>query len=83
MTEKYDNTNRGALWPNRYKTGTEEDQNKPDYAGKAEVKCLHCGAVSDVRVSLWDNRQTAEFNQPKMKLAFSEKKRPSADGPAW
>jgi hypothetical protein len=34
MGEQYDNTNRGALFKNSYKS---EGDNKPDYKGKIEV----------------------------------------------
>lgn len=61
----YDNTNTGGLWQNRQKN----TDRHPDLTGKAEVRCPHCGEVSEHRVAAWD--KVSKAGVPWTSLAFS------------
>ena len=65
--KEFDDSNRAALWPNRFKAGDKH----PDYTGKANVTCLHCSQSNELRIAGWD-RESDNENAPIMGLQFSE-----------
>ena len=65
----YDNTNRGAIWPNDRK----EKETHPDYKGSANI-----GGV-EYWVAAWKRRPDASDNYPILKFAFEQKEQRQAN----
>lgn len=64
---EYDNTNKGALFANKQK----KSDKSPDYSGSCEIKCPHCGIVTEWRESGW--KRTAKSGLAFLSQAFSIK----------
>ena len=64
MTEEYDNTNRGALWPNpKYEAGGKH----PRFRGSVNVNGV------DYWVSMWADKVDESSNRPSVTLALHAK----------
>lgn len=64
----YDNTNTGALFRNERK----ETDRHPDHKGSAQVKCPHCGEVSEFWLAAWVKEAKAKGKRF-FSLAFTSK----------
>ena len=62
MSDNYDNTNRGVLFPNNYK---EDGDTKPDFLGNIDVE------GSEFRLAAWKN--TSKSGKSYLSLRVSEK----------
>ena len=61
MTFKH--IDRGGLWNNRHK----KTETHPDYKGKMDIKCRHCGQDNHLEMSGWhkgegDNPKAPDIN---------------------
>lgn len=63
MDKEFDNTNRGAAWPNEKKLS----DNHPDLTGSINVD------GKDYWLSVWKKRPTDSAKAPVIKLAVTEK----------
>ena len=69
MEQKYDNSNRGALWSNKDKKRPEKRD--PDFQGYVNACCPHCKQDNEFQLSAWKNERTSE-RQPVLSLSVRE-----------
>jgi hypothetical protein len=68
---EYDNTNRGAIWPNKDKT----TDNHPDFKGKLNVDGI------EYWVSAWKRKEGANPKSPSLSFAVQPVNRKAAYAP--
>jgi hypothetical protein len=66
--QQYSNENSGALFRNERK----ETERHPDHTGNAQIKCPHCGEVTEFWLAAWV-KQAKNGGRKFFSLAFTGK----------
>lgn len=69
MSNGYDNTNTGAIWPAKQRPTDKH----PHFTGNADIKCPHCNTVSEFWVSGWKKGKGAAPKAPSLKFTVNPK----------